>query len=74
MEVLEQEQKPISAQEIINKLKIKNADINGKRVYVALSVLIKHHEIKYKEVTRNQAKKINQNKVKRRMRIYYVSK
>ena len=65
LEVLKKEKKPLSAAEIINQL-----DINPKRVYVLIKILLKYEEIKCIEIPRDLAMKRYHSK--RRMRLYYV--
>ena len=66
IEVLKKEKRPISAEEIIQKL-----DISGKRVYVLINTLLKYEEIKCIEIPRDLAMKMYNSK--RRMRLYYVT-
>ncbi len=66
LEVLKKEKKPLSAAEIINQL-----DINPKRVYVLIKILLKYEEIKCIEIPKDLAMKLYRSK--RRMRLYYVT-
>lgn len=66
LDILKKEKRPISAKEIIEKL-----DLNEKRVYVLLGILLKYDEIKCIEIPRDLAMKMYRSK--RRMRLYYVT-
>ena len=65
LDILKKEKKPLSAREIIEQL-----DINPKRVYVLIKILLKYEEIKCIEIPRDLAMKLYRSK--RRMRLYYV--
>jgi len=71
MNILERADRPLAAKEIIKELQ-KEREINEKNVFVIISLLLKHKEIKYKEISRNLAKKMYKDGIKRRMRLYYV--
>lgn len=79
MRVLEQAKEPLSAREIIVVLISNNVLIGEKRVFALLNNLIRHKEIRAKEIGRREAreryKKINITNIrviKRRIRLYYV--
>ena len=65
LEILKKERRPLAASEIIKQL-----DINAKRVYVLINILLKYDEIKCIEIPRDLAMKMY--KSKRRMKLYYV--
>jgi hypothetical protein len=70
LEVLEQENRPLSRQEICRKL-----DDCGPKVSHLINKLIKHNEVKFFEIDRETAKNIFGSKAPlRRMKLYYIPK